>query len=63
MCDVVKHFTHDELETIRLHYENGGTEAAPSFEWTVGTDPLVDINVLSPAEQSIVWQRVYGSRT
>lgn len=63
MCDVVKHFTHDELETIRLHYENGGTEAVPLFRWTEVTDPLVDINVLSPAEQSIVWQRVYGSRT
>lgn len=30
------------------------------FQWADSTNPLVNINVLSPTEQALVWQRVYG---
>lgn len=47
--------------TVRKSYSVEGKLLSRRMQWARDTDPLVNINVLSPIEQTIVWQRVCGS--
>lgn len=58
---LVERFTEQELCTIRNFYFANGKAITHRFRWARDVDPRVNINVLSPTEQIVVWQRVYGS--
>lgn len=60
---LIKRFTQGEMDTICNFCLADQDKVMHQLGWAATTFLLVNINMFSLLEETIVWQRVYGSKT